>query len=36
MVIGGVNSIHQGDKPIATPEMEVKYAVPKESKYWKV
>jgi hypothetical protein len=31
MVIGAVDSLHQGQKPVATPEMAVKYQVGPES-----
>jgi hypothetical protein len=35
MVIGGVESLHAGQKPFATPTMEVVYTAPKESTYWR-
>lgn len=35
MVIGGVDSLHAGQKPVKTPEMAVKYTGPKESTYWR-
>ncbi|MCA9116528.1 MAG: hypothetical protein KDA79_15695 [Planctomycetaceae bacterium] len=34
MVIGAVDSLFAGEKPIATPDMAVKYMGPKESMYW--
>jgi len=33
MVIGGVNSLHRGQVPVATPEMEVRYRAPRESTF---
>ena len=35
MVIGGMKSLHAGQKRIDTPEMNVKYSVPNESWYWR-
>lgn len=35
MVIAGVESLHQGGLKIETPEMKVRYAVAKESTYWR-
>ncbi len=34
MVIGGVNSIHRGYEPMATPEMGIEYQAPRESLFW--
>lgn len=34
MVIGGVESLHQGETPFLTPDMAVKYQGPAESMYW--
>ena len=34
MVIAGVESLHAGEEPIATPNMKVTYAAPTESTYW--
>jgi len=34
MVIGGVESLFQGEKQIATPEMQVAYQANPESNYW--
>ncbi|MBX3423235.1 MAG: hypothetical protein KF752_16885 [Pirellulaceae bacterium] len=34
MVIGGVDSLHAGQVPIATPQMQVVYQGPPESMYW--
>lgn len=34
MVIGGVDSLHAGQVPISTPQMNVAYQVPRESLYW--
>lgn len=33
MVIGGVDSLHRGQVPVATPEMEVRYRAPRESTF---
>jgi hypothetical protein len=33
MVIGGVDSLHRGQVPVATPEMEVRYHGPRESQF---
>ena len=35
MVIGGVKSLHAGQKLIQTPELRVKYQSPKRSTYWR-
>ena len=35
MVIGGVESIHQGETPYATPNMEVRYRGPRASTFWR-
>lgn len=35
MVIAGVESLHQGQKRIETPKMNVAYQTPKESTYWR-
>ena len=35
MVIGGVQSLHQGGALVETPEMDVRYSVPDESYYWR-
>jgi hypothetical protein len=35
MTLAAVDSIHQGYKPIDTPEIKVKYQAPKESKFWR-
>lgn len=35
MVIGGVESLHQGQTPYATPQMAVAYQGPAESMYWR-
>lgn len=34
MVIAAVNSLHQGETPVATPEMAVRYSVGPESTFW--
>ena len=34
MVIGGVDSLHQGQQKIATPKMLVRYQGPRESLFW--
>jgi hypothetical protein len=34
MVIGGVDSLHQGQVPVETPQMAVKYTSPNVSFYW--
>ena len=34
MTLSAVESLHQGQKPIATPEMNVAYAVGKTSTFW--
>lgn len=34
MVIAGVQSLHAGELPVATPEMKVRYSGTKESTYW--
>ena len=34
MVIAGVESLHSG-KPFETPQMEVVYQAPRESKFWR-
>ena len=34
MVIAAVNSLHSG-KTVETPDMEVRYAAPKESAFWR-
>ncbi|MCA9185080.1 MAG: hypothetical protein R3E01_03250 [Pirellulaceae bacterium] len=36
MVIGGVDSLHQGQIKIDTPEMRVAYEAPEESQFWRV
>ncbi len=36
MVIGGVESLHQGQTPFATPEMAVRYQAPEASFFWNV
>ncbi len=36
MVIAGVNSLHQGEKKLATPHLGVQYLSPKESTYWDI
>ena len=36
MVIAGVESLHQGQIKIDTPEMNVKYTAPRESNFWRV
>jgi hypothetical protein len=33
MVIGGVESLHRGQVPVATPEMQVRYQGPRESMF---
>ncbi len=33
MVIGGVDSLHQGQKPVDTPEMNIAYKAPRESQF---
>jgi hypothetical protein len=35
MVIGGVESLHAGQMPFATPDMAVKYSVPITSTFWR-
>jgi hypothetical protein len=35
MVIGGVESLHRGQVPVQTPEMEVRYQVGEESLFWR-
>jgi hypothetical protein len=35
MVIGGVNSLHQGQVPVATPEMNIRYQGPEASQFWR-
>jgi hypothetical protein len=34
MVIGGVKSLHAGEKPVATPEMQVAYKASPNSAFW--
>ncbi|MCA9266394.1 MAG: hypothetical protein KDA60_21190 [Planctomycetales bacterium] len=34
MVIAGVDSLHQGQVPVATPEMRVEYSAPRPSMFW--
>jgi hypothetical protein len=34
MVIGGVESLHQGQVRVETPEMDVRYTSPNVSFYW--
>ncbi|MEX2168367.1 MAG: hypothetical protein WD851_03580 [Pirellulales bacterium] len=34
MTLAGVESFHRGEQIVETPEMAVKYAVPKESMFW--
>ena len=34
MVIGGVESLHRGEQPVATPEMRVEYEGPEASQFW--
>jgi hypothetical protein len=34
MVIGGIDSLFAGEKPLATPHLEVKYTAPHESAFW--
>jgi hypothetical protein len=36
MVIGGVESLHQGQQPVETPQMAVEYRGPEESLFWRV
>lgn len=36
MVIGGVDSLFEGEKPLATPHLDVKYTAPRESTFWQV
>ena len=35
MTLAGVQSLHMGQVPVATPQMNVRYKVGKESTYWK-
>ena len=34
MTLAGVESMHRGQVPVATPEMAVRYSVGPESTYW--
>nr|WP_201723932.1 hypothetical protein [Rhodopirellula sp. SM50] len=34
MVIGGVDSLHAGEKPVDTPHLDVAYTAPKASTFW--
>ncbi|QEG01101.1 hypothetical protein Mal15_51770 [Stieleria maiorica] len=34
MVIGGVDSLHAGEKPIDTPHLDIAYTAPKASTFW--
>lgn len=34
MTLAGVESLYQGQKPIATPQMDVRYSVGPQSTYW--
>lgn len=34
MVIGGVDSLHAGEKPVETPHLDVAYTAPKASTFW--
>jgi hypothetical protein len=34
MVIGGVESLHRGQVPVPTPEMNIRYRAPRESLFW--
>ena len=36
IVIGGVNSLHQGQAKLDTPHLDVKYTAPRESNFWRV
>ena len=36
MVIAGVNSLHQGQKKVDTPHLNVRYTSPEESQFWRV
>ena len=36
MVIAGVQSLHRGGEPIATPNLSVQYRAPRESTFWRV
>ena len=36
MVVGGVDSLHQGQTKVMTPEMDVRYQARRASTYWKV
>lgn len=35
MVIGGVDSLFAGEKPLATPHLSVRYSAPRESTFWR-
>lgn len=35
MTLFAVNSLHQGQKPIATPQMNISYSAPKNSTFWR-
>lgn len=35
MVIGGVDSLHAGQKPIATPHLNIAYTAPRQSTFWR-
>ncbi len=34
MVIGGVDSLFAGEKPLKTPHLDVPYTAPRESTFW--
>ena len=34
MVIGGVDSLFAGEKPLQTPHLNVQYTAPRESTFW--
>ncbi len=36
MVIGGVDSLFAGEKPVATPHLDVTYTGSEESTFWRV
>jgi hypothetical protein len=35
MTLAGVESLHRGQVPVATPEMTVRYSVGPESTFWR-
>ena len=35
MVIAGLDSLFLGQKPVATPHLNIEYAAPRESTFWK-